>query len=249
MLNIPERGTYPMRLLLLLAIMPLVAQNTSTPGITMTPSTGTFTTTSTSFVFLAPGNDIQSFTWDPTTDKIVLPEGLTYEQALHSVLKQYSQTYMQYRQEAERSRNREYNNTRFELGKIHDAFNPITHQKAILKEDRAQSDQAALTIAVELWKRALGPTYIVNRPMLITGGDGACSATDESVACSYSDRIVVDHWTREDKVTVMLHEMGHVLGVPHIEGDALMNATLGDKPVKFPTPDAIALAKVHKGKR
>jgi hypothetical protein len=41
-----------------------------------------------------------------------------------------------------------------------------------------------------------------------------------------------------------MHEIGHLLGVPHIEGDALMNPSYAGK-VGAPTPDAVALAKLR----
>lgn len=187
--------------------------------------------------------------WNPTTEKITLSDGFTYEQALRLVLRQYNTELSERYREAEHMRERRYNNTTFTLGKIHDALSAITHAKPILKEDTSKADQLALTAAMDAWSRALGPQYHISRPRLIIGGDGACDTENDSIACSYADRIVIDHWSGQDKVTVMMHEIGHTLGVPHIAGDALMNAVLMEKPVKFPTPDAIALAKLHQGKR
>jgi len=41
----------------------------------------------------------------------------------------------------------------------------------------------------------------------------------------------------------MLHEIGHLLGVPHIAGDPLMEPEFGHT-VDVPTPAAVALAKL-----
>jgi hypothetical protein len=50
--------------------------------------------------------------------------------------------------------------------------------------------------------------------------------------------ILYDH---EGK-TILMHEIGHLIGVPHIEGDKLMNSKYLGKVDKL-TPFAIALAR------
>lgn len=46
-----------------------------------------------------------------------------------------------------------------------------------------------------------------------------------------------------DRTTIMMHEIGHLLGVPHIEGDALMDAKYQYKALDGPTDKAVAIAK------
>jgi len=47
-----------------------------------------------------------------------------------------------------------------------------------------------------------------------------------------------------DPETLMLHEIGHLLGVPHIQDDDLMDAIQHGAKRRAPTPAAIALAKL-----
>lgn len=101
----------------------------------------------------------------------------------------------------------------------------------------------ALNEAVAVWRKAL-PGKNVAMPRLLKADH--CSSSS-AVACAdmknYTIRIVRINqmW---DLQTIMLHEMGHLLGVPHIEGDALMDAMFSGK-VDAPTPAAIALAKLQ----
>jgi hypothetical protein len=74
----------------------------------------------------------------------------------------------------------------------------------------------------------------------------------EASACAFpeSNRIVIVDLSQGRASTVMMHEMGHLLGVPHIFGDSLMDP-MYHGPVDKPSPAAVALAKLaetEKGK-
>ncbi len=107
-----------------------------------------------------------------------------------------------------------------------------------------QEWEAALKSARAEWSRVLGmpapnPSYDIDRSRMCSGED--------SIACA--DPLRMQIWIRganrtHDKRTVMLHEMGHLLGVPHILDDALMDWSYQEK-VAHPTPAAIALAKLN----
>ena len=48
-----------------------------------------------------------------------------------------------------------------------------------------------------------------------------------------------------DRTTIMMHEIGHLLGVPHIEGDPLMDKIYSGKALSKPTDFAVSIAKDH----
>jgi hypothetical protein len=101
----------------------------------------------------------------------------------------------------------------------------------------------ALDSAVSEWSEALGRE--VKRPAL-NMANGDCGAEYAGViACAdkrgYAIKVTAIYYA--DPRTVMMHELGHLLGVPHIEGDKLMNAVYGGA-VDHPTKFAVAIARV-----
>jgi len=68
---------------------------------------------------------------------------------------------------------------------------------------------------------------------------------EEAIACANEARKTI--WVSTngdgyDRTSVMLHEVGHLLGVPHIEGDELMDAKYSGM-VERPSDAALAIAK------
>lgn len=111
---------------------------------------------------------------------------------------------------------------------------------------RPVSDKAlnkALDDALALWGQALGTTP--RRPPLVVGQVGDCAGDmGQLIACAdvKAYKIIIRQIYYADPKTVMMHELGHLLGVPHIDGDALMGSVYGGA-VEKPTRQAIALAK------
>ena len=102
----------------------------------------------------------------------------------------------------------------------------------------------ALSEAVDAWSKALG--HRVKRPKMFRGELVCLSAT--AIACAdlekYQIYISLD---TTDKRSVLMHEVGHLLGVPHISGDPLMDP-VHTTTVEAPTEAAVALAKLHEKK-
>lgn len=99
----------------------------------------------------------------------------------------------------------------------------------------------SLNYAVTQWELALN--RIIPRPKLFTGhcqGDGQVAACADIAGYS----VTIDRPSGYcDMETILLHEMGHLLGVPHIEGDPLMDQMYRAK-VAVPTPAAVAIARL-----
>jgi len=115
--------------------------------------------------------------------------------------------------------------------------------------DNNPAHRRALNSALLAWRSILGPLGI--SPKLMEGGVGSCDLDGNGMACvvSGNGNIFIDHIdTDVDLRSVMMHEVGHLLGVPHIEGDALMNKSYLGK-VETPTPASVALARLSMSAR
>lgn len=102
---------------------------------------------------------------------------------------------------------------------------------------------AAFGDALGEWRRVL-PGRKVKEPTLMFSsecfGDGAIACADvklNAIRVKQPD-------TGADKKTVLMHEIAHLFGVPHIQGDALMDAAYRHA-VKRPTEASVALANVY----
>lgn len=97
----------------------------------------------------------------------------------------------------------------------------------------------ALTEAMSAWKTELG-TLPIPRPELRVATWQACG--QNAIACADREHnritVITGDWDR----AVLLHEYGHLLGVPHLEGDELMGPTHLST-LQKPTPLAVAVAK------
>jgi hypothetical protein len=103
-----------------------------------------------------------------------------------------------------------------------------------------QQWESAANLANQKWSAALG------RPplsfSLIANPDG-CGP--DAIACAAETTQTV--WIAKDgadvdRTTIMMHEIGHLLGVPHIEDDPLMNPAYKGL-LDVPSPVAVAVAK------
>lgn len=102
--------------------------------------------------------------------------------------------------------------------------------------------------AANAWNKAMRVRF---KPIDFKLGDAVmdCHAR-ESLACyvAGTNTIFITPQAQElsspDRRTILMHEIGHALGVPHIEGDPLME-TIHDKNVSGPTPFAVAIAKAN----
>lgn len=118
-----------------------------------------------------------------------------------------------------------------------------------LRKNRIITDAVlnkAMDSALAKWRVALG--HDVKRPeFLVSDNMGGCDDQSGLIACAQPStyRIFVKSIFYADPETVLMHEIGHLLGVPHIEGDALMAATYQGK-VEKPTKLAVALARAAK---
>jgi hypothetical protein len=104
--------------------------------------------------------------------------------------------------------------------------------------------EAALDVALSMWRKALNDPSIPRPTLKIAGCTGL-----ETIACADASKNEI-YWgnaevDKEDLPSVMMHEIGHILGVPHIAGDPLMDPIYRSK-VDKPSVDAVAIAKVHR---
>jgi len=112
---------------------------------------------------------------------------------------------------------------------------PITDAKARFE----------LASAIGAWEAALHRH--IDEPRFLSGDAIRDCTRSDAVACEHFNEYTI-YATKTafqggyDLRTVLMHEIGHLLGVPHIEGDALMNTDYTAK-VEKPTIFAIALAR------
>lgn len=109
----------------------------------------------------------------------------------------------------------------------------------------------AMDSALEDWRIALGGKLPIKRPRLVQSPDGPCSNFNLlAFAEPELNRIVFCRGPETGGLhSVMLHEVGHLLGVPHIQDDPLMNSYRAEGHiVDKPTPFAIAIAKAAHAK-
>lgn len=114
--------------------------------------------------------------------------------------------------------------------------------------------EKALDAALAEWESALQRK--IKRPSLVEwfgGGETATAVCSGNVplttiACIDAKKYQVDifafNLTTEDLKTVFMHEIGHILHVPHIDGDDLMNARYVKK-LDHPTATAVAIARTR----
>ncbi len=108
-------------------------------------------------------------------------------------------------------------------------------------------EHIALVQAYQAWHRKLG-TMPIPIPKLYDGTALHCGFS--AIACTDPSRgeITIANKAESDLRTVLMHEIGHLLGVPHIEDDSLMNSSYQET-VGQPTDFAVALAKTAIAKK
>lgn len=108
----------------------------------------------------------------------------------------------------------------------------------------------AFRAAVEEWRIALGGTLPIKYPRLAKVEGNDCSNTHLMAEAQMElNRVIFcDPNQGGDLKSLMMHEVGHLLGVPHIDQDDLMNAYENGAKVDKPTPFAIAIAKAAHAK-
>lgn len=102
----------------------------------------------------------------------------------------------------------------------------------------------ALDVAMLRWQEAL-PSRKIKRPYLMQTKERSGGAIIAFVNIrEYEVVVITDKMVKGnnfDWPSIMMHEVGHLLGVPHIQGDLLMDATYTEAVTK-PTKFAVALA-------
>lgn len=111
--------------------------------------------------------------------------------------------------------------------------------------DEDPRDNANLDFAIRAWQKALGiPKLPFQRPVLVKDN----GADWNTAARAYRDRNEIGEahlsmYTDEASRSILIHEVGHLLGVPHIADDPLMDPVYKG-PLDRPTESAVALAQV-----
>lgn len=105
----------------------------------------------------------------------------------------------------------------------------------------------ALEQVMKEWKDATGIS--IPKPALKIG---SCFNRAAIACASISDNTIwfTDLWVSTEHVSlksVLLHEVGHLYGVPHIDGDPLMSPRGIEREIDEPTATAIAVAKITRG--
>jgi hypothetical protein len=107
--------------------------------------------------------------------------------------------------------------------------------------------------AAREWREALPKRDLPYMELKVVTTANECGISGESnpIACAWPAQKTV--WVARDepewdKRTIMLHEIGHLLGLPHIEGDLVMNSTYQGKAEK-PTDLDIVVAEYLFGSR
>jgi hypothetical protein len=106
----------------------------------------------------------------------------------------------------------------------------------------------ALDVAVVAWRLALHDPSL-ETPKLTRGfcGDrwaSACASSQQN-EIEFTGKLKGPDGTYADLPTVFMHEIGHILGVPHMDGDPLMDPVYRGK-LTAPSVDAVAVAKAHR---
>lgn len=109
---------------------------------------------------------------------------------------------------------------------------------------------AALNEATAAWRTALGEN--IQKPILSPGycedeGAIAC-ATINGNEIFFNARLRMRDGKRSDLKTVFMHEVGHLLGIHHIESDPLMDASYQGK-LDRPSVVAVAVAKTIRAEK
>ncbi len=100
--------------------------------------------------------------------------------------------------------------------------------------------------AIKTWAAEFGGKLPIKYPRIMKAEDpstGYCGSGLVAYADLENNRVVICQFYSHNPKTVMLHEVGHLLGIPHIDGDDLMKPTAGDKELDEPSPFAVAIAK------
>ncbi len=100
---------------------------------------------------------------------------------------------------------------------------------------------SAASLAVDRWNGVLKDHQVP--PIKLVADVGDCGP--DAIACAdRNTNTIYVASPREDvdRTTVMMHEIGHLLGVPHIEGDELMDKAYQAKPLEIPSINAISIA-------
>ncbi len=94
------------------------------------------------------------------------------------------------------------------------------------------------------WAHAM-PGYNAGEELNLVADATACAP--DAIACADAATrtiYVAQSGDGIDRTTVMMHEIGHLLGVRHIDGDKLMDANYQGAALEYPTVEAVALATI-----
>lgn len=117
-------------------------------------------------------------------------------------------------------------------------------------KDAGPQNQRSLDRALMAWRGELPKSVKLTRPRLLEGTPVTCESHD-AIACADLRNYQIVIAARKcdcDMDTILMHEVGHLLGVPHIEADPLMNPSYSGK-LERPSEQAVALALVHRRDR
>lgn len=103
--------------------------------------------------------------------------------------------------------------------------------------------QDAANNALIAWRKVTPSVDIPKDGFKLIADANGCGP--EAIACADAKNGIIyiaSDGNSVDRLTIMMHEIGHLIGVPHIEGDPLMDKAYHGETLTAPSASAVKLA-------